>query len=141
MFTLPELGEAELESPKVSASGPAEYRVVFGTPCKAVVNVRIDSVVVRWPRIGVKGLAVVARCEDFWPHLDVKASATGSDKVLNVLIDDVSEHRDEDSELLPLPRDFTWEFAAHLAGAALCAVVRTMLNVEPECRFYARIGR
>ena len=139
MITLPEIGDAEMEAPKVSASGPAEYRVLFGTPCKVVANVRIDSISLRWPRISARGLVVLSGCEEFWPHVDSHVIAIGSEKSLYVLVEDVSEHRSEDSELVPIPRGVSWDYYAQLSGAAMCAVIRTMLNVDPDCKFYAKL--
>jgi hypothetical protein len=72
---LPELGELDLENPSFSASGPAEYTVSFGRPCRVAANVRLDNLMFSWPRIYAKALVSVYKCDEYWPHFDVKTRA------------------------------------------------------------------
>ncbi|ABL89154.1 conserved hypothetical protein [Pyrobaculum islandicum DSM 4184] len=134
---LPELGELELENPELSASGPAEYTVSFGRPCKVAANIRIDVLSFIWPRIRAKALAAVYKCGDFWPHFDVKMKAVSLGRTIYVLVDSVSRHLEPDAEVTPLERGLLWNYAAKIGAAALCKTLREVLHIDTGCRTYA----
>ena len=112
---LPELGELDLENPAFSASGPAEYTVSFGRPCRVAANVRVDNLMFSWPRIFAKALVAVYRCDDFWPHFDVKTRAMSVAKTIYILVDRVSRHTEPDAALTPLERGLLWSYVAKLS--------------------------
>ena len=133
---IPELSEVDFENVSLSASGPAEYTVKFGTPCKAAADVRVDSLMFTWPRIFAKALVVVYRCGDFWPHYDVKTKALSVGRSLYVLVNSVARHRSQDAELVPLERGLQWNYIAKIASAALCKTLSDVLHLEMRCRSY-----
>lgn len=136
---LPEVSEAELEEASFSVSGPAEYTVSFGSPCKIASNVRVDSLMFKWPRVFSRALVAVYKCGEFWPHFDVRAKAFSMGKTIYVLVESVSRHREEDSELVPVERGPLWSYLAKLGSAALCRTLRETLNIEGACRAYSRL--
>ncbi|MEM1597698.1 MAG: hypothetical protein QXP31_04810 [Pyrobaculum sp.] len=133
---LPEVTEPELEDGSFSASGPAEYSVSFGTPCKVGANVRVDKLLLRWPRLYAKALVAVYKCEEFWPHFDVKVRALSAGKTIYVLVDSVARHLEEDAELAYLERGVVWNYVAKVAAAAMCKTIREVLRVEYHCKTY-----
>ena len=133
---LPELGELDLENPSFSASGPAEYTISFGKPCRVAANVRLDNLMFSWPRIYAKALVSVYKCDEHWPHFDVKTRAMSVAKTIYVLVDRVSRHTEPDAALTPLERGLLWSYAARVGAAALCKTLREVLHVEARCRSY-----
>ncbi|AAL62677.1 hypothetical protein [Pyrobaculum aerophilum] len=133
---LPELAEVDFESVLLSASGPAEYTVSFGKPCKISANVRVDSLMFSWPRVFAKALVAVYKCDEFWPHYDVKTRALSVGKTLYVLVNSVARHRAQDSELVPVERGLFWNYVGKIASAALCKVLSDVLHLELKCKTY-----
>lgn len=137
---IPEVTEAELENPAFSAAGPAEYTVSFGTPCKVSANVRVDVLLLSWPRFYSRALVTVYKCGEFWPHFDVKSRALSFGKTIYLLVDSVARHNESDAEVVPLERGVFWSYLAKLGAMALCKTVKEVLNVQGKCRIYASAG-
>ena len=133
---LPELADVDFESASLSASGPAEYTVNFGKPCKVSANVRVDSLMFTWPRVFAKALVVVYKCDDFWPHYDVRIKAVSVGKSLYILVNSAARHKSQDSELVPLERGLYWNYVARIASSALCKTLSDILHLELRCRTY-----
>ncbi|ABO07665.1 hypothetical protein [Pyrobaculum calidifontis] len=136
---LPELSDLDLENPSFSASGPAEYTVSFGRPCKVGANVRVDSLLFAWPRVFSRALVAVYRCEEFWPHYDVKTRAVSVGKSIYVMVDSVARHAEQDAETVPLEEGPLWRYVAKIGGAALCKTLREVLHIEAKCKMYGRL--
>ena len=133
---LPELGELDLENPAFSASGPAEYTVSFGRPCRVAANVRVDNLMFSWPRIFAKALVAVYKCDEFWPHFDVKTRAMSVAKTIYVLVDRVARHAEPDAALTPVEGGLLWSYVAKIGAAALCKTLREVLHVDARCKVY-----
>ncbi|MFB6490740.1 MAG: hypothetical protein TU35_005775 [Thermoproteus sp. AZ2] len=136
---LPEVSEAEIDGASFSVSGPAEYTVSFGAPCKIAANVRLDALMFRWPRVFAKALVAVYKCGEFWPHFDVRTRAFYIGRSIYVLVDSASRHNESDSELVPLERGPMWSYLAKIGSAALCKTLREVLNIEGSCRAYEKL--
>ncbi|CCC82196.1 hypothetical protein [Thermoproteus tenax] len=136
---LPEITEGELENPSFNVSGPAEYTVSFGSPCKIAVNVRLDVLMMSWPRVFAKALMAVYKCGEFWPHFDVRGRAISFGKTIYTLIDSVARHNESDAEIVPLERGPLWNYLAELGAIALCKTVRSTLNIQGRCRIYTSV--
>ncbi|MEZ0319642.1 MAG: hypothetical protein ABWK05_06600 [Pyrobaculum sp.] len=133
---LPEVTEPELENGSFSAAGPAEYSVSFGTPCKVGANVRVDKLLLRWPRLYAEALVAVYKCGEFWPHFDVKVKTLSAGETIYVLVDSVARHLEQDAELAYLEKGVLWNYAAKLAAAAVCKTLREVLRLDHRCKTY-----